>query len=138
MATEIEGAAEAIRSLQELESGRFLKNSVRRSLRAGAKVMKAIIYLAIRKRTAVTAEAVSIKAGPRRKNVISMLAGVMGGATRKGIFYAGFADYGHMTKGGKRVQGNLWTEQAKSRTDLVVTAITTVLVEEIESMEWKH
>ncbi len=139
------GVNEAIRKLDDIagENGKFMKQSLRTALREGAKILQRIMLTVVSRQSGLTADNIKVRAGPRSRKRISMLVGVFNAAadTIK-QFYAGFADFGHMTAQSKdasginaaspqMVPGTRWTDTPKADIPIAQQKIVEVLTAEL-------
>ncbi len=131
----LQGLTEALRKLEDIggEQGKFVKQSLRTVLREEAKKILASMRVLIKQQSGITTRALKVRAVPRKRNRVGMMAGVFYMGKE---FYAGWANYGHkIGKGGKKmVKGSEWTERVKSQFPAVQETIAARLTEEIEAI----
>jgi hypothetical protein len=139
--SQLRGDKEMINALSQLEVNVATK-LLRRSLRAGAKVIAAGMQGDAPEgggddpHAGRTKAAIKVRAGKRSRNKISMVAGVFGSAF-KGLFYAGFVALGRKPKGrSARIPGTNWAKKsfnhnAERAMDAGAEQMRTDLAEEI-------
>ncbi len=137
MAESIQGVDDCLKKLSELgdPKGKFSKQSLRRALRDEAKTLRGYMLSVIPADTGLTRVAVKYKTIRSRKGLF-MGVGVFGLA-RKGAlmrFFPGFANYGHKTPHGGRVQGIEWTEKVKATMGGSAQAIGETLAQEVATI----
>lgn len=140
--TTVEGFDECIKAIRELEQ-EYPRTVFGRALRAGAKVILASLVSLAPVRSGDTRGALKVRAGKRRKNFQSMVAGIPEGFFKGDQFYAGFVNYGWKT--GKRgsanrrqIPGEHWAEIGFDDVkDAALARVTQVLKEHVEKLKAK-
>lgn len=163
----IQGIEQAKRSLQNLGSPDriFFRKSLRRSIRAGSKVILAAMYRVVPVLSSLTQGSLSLNAIKKRKHQIADTIGSYSRMFGSVKFYTGWANFGHRiyskktagsykqlewegtdAKGRRRVRrgaksagfvmGKLWTEPVEANFDYAQSAVVDTLKAEIEGREW--